>query len=526
VTHSVHPDQPPRAPAAEASMRPLIWTVCALAVSTVALIIIGNGNPVLAVVPLGGLLFLLMLGRMPLRWPVLVMVFCGITLENPGDAPAEGKWKSPLYPLGALLMAQLKQTIPVGALVITGIDVLLILLTGIMIHRRITSSTIDNVATSPTPRPLVYAAWICLGGTVLIWMFGLATGGSFRFSLWQVQRIIYLPLMFLFLQAIVPGARSQYIGARFLLSAAALKACVAIYVHNTVSDITYSTTHPDSMLFAGALTLLIVTLFEKPNRESFGRFALLAPLLIGGMVANNRRLVWVELTLSLVFMTALTRLTPLKRKIIRGFLVILPIIPVYLAAGWNHPTGVFGPVRTVRSVIDSKSDGSTEWRDLENYNLFSTIKNHPVAGTGFGHPYEQVLQLPDVSSVYELEPYCPHNSVLGLWAYTGFIGFSAIWSLVGVGMYFAGRILRLAREPDDRIAALGCIAIFVIYMFHCYGDMGLGTWMSVFLVSFALTIVSKMATRLGAWPGAAPALAPPPPDVRAMSPYQARLPGN
>lgn len=524
MTHSVHPSSPAR-PEAEASMRPLVWTVCGLAVSTLALIIIGNGNPLFAVVPLFGLLFLLMLSKMPLRWPVLTMVFCGITLENPGDVPAEGYWKSPLYPLGALLMAQLKQTIPVGALVITGIDVLLILLTGLMIHRRITNSTIDKTVTSSTPRPLVLAAWTCLAGVALIWGWGLATGGSFRYSLWQVQRIIYLPLMFLFLQAIVPGAKAATIGAKMLLTAAAIKSCVAIYVHANFPKASFATTHPDSMLFASAMALLVVMLFEKPCKASFWRFMGLAPLIIWGMVANNRRLVWVELTLSIIFMTALTRMTPLKRKIVRGFAIIAPLIPIYLAAGWNHPTGAFAPVRTVRSVIDSKSDGSTEWRDLENYNLFSTIKDHPVIGTGFGHPYEMVIQLPDVSSVYELEPYCPHNSVLGMWAYTGLIGFSCMWTITGIGIYFAGRIVRAATDPDDRIAALGCIAVFVIYMFHCYGDMGLGTWMSVFLVSFALTVVAKMSTRLGIWPNSSAVPVPAAPNG-VVSPYQARLPGN
>ena len=525
MTDSLPATQPRSAPA-EASSRPLVVVVALLALSTIALIIIGNGNPLFAVVPLGGFLFLLMLVKMPLRWPALAMVFCGITLENPGDVPAEGRWKSPLYPLGALLMAQLKQTIPIGALVITGVDVLLILLTALLIHRRVVGSKIDAVGWFPTPRPMVLAAWVCLSGAIFIWGFGLATGGSFRFSLWQVQRMIYLPLVFLFLQAAIPGAGLNQTAGRMLLTSAAIKAAMAIYVVHILPDVSYATTHTDSMLFAAAMCVLVLLMFEKPSRSSLLRFVFLVPLLVTGMIANNRRLVWVELSLGLVFVMALSRLTPIKRSILRVILFILPIMPIYLGAGWNHATGVFAPVRTIRSVVDSKSDGSTQWRDLENYNLFWTIKGHPVLGTGLGHPYDTPIVLPDVSSVYELEPYCPHNSVLGLWAYTGYFGFSAIWSIMGVAVYFTGRVIRAATDPDDRVAALGCMAVFVIYMFHCYGDLGLGTWMSVFLVSFAMVMVAKMCTRLGVWPGGTPAPVAQRATTRAIRPEASRFSGG
>jgi hypothetical protein len=36
-------------------------------------------------------------------------------------------------------------------------------------------------------------------------------------------------------------------------------------------------------------------------------------------------------------------------------------------------------------------------------------------------------------------------------------------------------------------------------MVHCYGDMGLGTWTSVFTVGAALALVGKQAVATGAW---------------------------
>ena len=43
-------------------------------------------------------------------------------------------------------------------------------------------------------------------------------------------------------------------------------------------------------------------------------------------------------------------------------------------------------------------------------------------------------------------------------------------------------------------------AVVVIYLAHCYGDMGLGTWTSVFTVAPALVVVGQLAIKTGAWP--------------------------
>ncbi len=42
--------------------------------------------------------------------------------------------------------------------------------------------------------------------------------------------------------------------------------------------------------------------------------------------------------------------------------------------------------------------------------------------------------------------------------------------------------------------------MIVIYEVHCYGDMGLGTWTSVFTVAPALAVVAQLAVATGAWP--------------------------
>ena len=91
------------------------------------------------------------------------------------------------------------------------------------------------------------------------------------------------------------------------------------------------------------------------------------------------------------------------------------------------------------------------WRDLENYDLFYTLRHNPVLGTGYGHGYTEVVWLPDVSNAYALYRFLPHNSILGLWAYGGLVGFTALWTMLVVGVFLAARAYRHAvtrRRPD------------------------------------------------------------------------------
>src|SRR4029077_4800480 len=124
--------------------------------------------------------------------------------------------------------------------------------------------------------------------------------------------------------------------------------------------------------------LLVVVFFERPSLRNFLLACCTLPLLTWGMIANNRRLVWVELLAGLVVLYFITPFTRLKKRVVQGLAVSLPVIVIYLAFGWNSGSRVFSPVRTLRSVMDSDTDSSTRWRDLENYNLFATVRSHPL----------------------------------------------------------------------------------------------------------------------------------------------------
>jgi O-antigen ligase len=163
---------------------------------------------------------------------------------------------------------------------------------------------------------------------------------------------------------------------------------------------------------------------------------------------------------------------------------------------------MFAPVKTLRSVGDSEVDSSTLYRDLENYNLLDTLRQNPFMGTGFGHPFAEVVKLPDISFFKEYR-YMPHNSVLGLWAFTGAFGFTGLTFAIVVGVYCAARSYQSARTADERIAAFMVIATVLIYFIQCWGDIGFSERRGIHLLGPALAIAGQLAVSTGAWRGTA-----------------------
>lgn len=490
---------------------PSFWLLFVLfcALSTLA-ILAGGGSLAVALAPLLAAATVYAMWRLPLRYVTLTLTFFALTLENPSDSPAVGRWMSPLYPLGTLLLAHLNLTFPSQKwMFFSGVDLILLimlLIAAVRWGRR--PATLRSAAENAGPMRLF--AGVSVAGACFMWLWGYVQGGSdIASSLWQMQRVVYLPVFCVLFQLTLRGHRDRLALAKVVIAAAAVKAMVAIYVVATVlplppaTVLDYATTHADSMLFATAFCVVVAILMDAPSRGWLKLAAIILPLLAAGMVANHRRIVWVETAAGLVAIYALMRRGRVKRFIARALAFASPLAALYVIVGWGSPSKVFGPVSILRSIVDSKADGSTEWRDWENYNLFFTIKQSPIFGTGYGHGYIETVKLPDISQAYSLYRFIPHNSILGLLAYGGIVGFTALTAMVFVGVYLAVRSVRCATRDADRAAAISAAATIVVYLVHCYGDMGLGAWTSIFTAGPALAVASQLAVVTGAWRGRA-----------------------
>lgn len=481
----------------------------ALALAVIA-VLIDNGGLGWMIGPVVLLLAWFAMARVPIRISMLVLMFFALTLENPSENPAAGQWKSPLFTLGALMLVHLKQVIG-GWIFFSGMDMMLVALIVITFLRRFSNSKIDKIGSAPTPKPLLKLAHLSLAAVPFIWLVGKLRGGADgSMALWQMDRVMYLPMVFLLFHVGLRGPQDHVILGKVVLAAAVLRSCQAIYVQYLVdrlpnpetgmrSVLDYATTHHDSMLFAWAAVILASLIIHKAGKRAVWVTVAVLPVLVGGMIANERRMVWLQIILVFLTMYLATPPNAMKRKLQKVVLAAIPFAAAYVAAGWNAPDGgFFAPVQTIRSAVDSDVDASTLWRDIENFDLIFTFRQNPIFGTGYGHGFIEVVPLPPVD--YPLERFIPHNSILGLWAYAGYVGYTALTLLWVAGVYFAMRAYHASRVPLDKAAAMASMGAVLIYYVQCYGDMGLGSWTGVFMMGASLAVAGKLAVATGAWP--------------------------
>jgi hypothetical protein len=469
-------------------------------VLTIGAVIASDGSVAAAVAPAVVAAVVAWMWKAPLRASVLLLMFTGLVLEDPAQLPAGGAWRSPLYTLGALMLAHLNVTTGIGALFFSGIDVLIGFLFVVIVHRRLAqrgAARVDSGDVNPI-RPF---AWLSLLGTFAWWGYGVLHGGNVSASLWQINKLYYLPLLAILFDTAFGESRSYAPLGRVLVLAACVKAAFAVWVGWVAapSGTPYATTHADSLLFASAISLIIALAMDRdaPGR----RMALLGalPLIVAGTIANNRRVAWVAVAWAAASYYLVTPSSPRKRALTRAGLLSLPFLVAYVAVGSGSDSKVFAPARLVVSVLDSDADSSTRWRDMENFNLVHNIGANPLFGTGFGHEYVERWPLPDVSKGFAMYRYLPHNGVLALIAFCGYFGFLAQWLLLVSGLFFAALAYRHAGRPVERVATLCSVAAIVIYMIGGYGDTVLGSWSGVFIVAPALALSGRLAAATGAW---------------------------
>jgi hypothetical protein len=461
---------------------------------TVAAAVAGNGNIGMAVAPVVMVALLGLLWVIPLRIPLFAFVFLGLGI----DAADEGPWNSPFAPIGHILFHNINKTIPIEALAIPLLAVVLCYLLVIHIHRRISQSGIDGVVTG-FANPMAWAIGISFLVVLAECANGLRAGGETQMAKIQVQSFLLTLMMGYLLSVSLRGVRDFRILGGVILVAAVSKSLMAIWIMHIIPtamvDPAYATTHGDSILFAGAAAIVIARFAERPG----SRNALLAmgmlPILAGAMIKNNRRIAWVEVVASLAVVYVLGRRTRIRQMLT---VAAVPLLLAYVGIGWNSNSSVFAPVRSLRTVGDADIDSSTLFRDLENFNLLATLRIRPIIGTGFGQQFDEPVTTPDLPSFREYR-YMPHNSVLGLWGFTGWLGFTGLFTALVAAIFWAARSYRFARLADERTASLVVISFVLIYLIQCWGDIGFSERNSVFLVGSALGVAARLAVSTGAW---------------------------
>jgi hypothetical protein len=374
---------------------------------------------------------------------------------------------------------------------------------------------VARTAISPRSRPLApplrYAMWAFIAAIVALALTGLARGGEMDPAYWQVRQLVYLPVFAWLLSQALDRPRDHLLLAPLVLSVAVIKAAVGLYFHfaiarpqGLVPPVILS--HSETMLFCLSAALVAVRWLENPDARSLRRCLWFLPTMLLVIWLNNRRIAYVGLAGVALVVWKFTRWNVAKQAVARAGLFAIPLFVIYVGAGWTSDAPAFKPVASIRTMIspdknvaEAGADSSTRAREIENFNLSQTARQHPL-GTGLGHGYEEVIQGPDISTDFSLYRYIPHNSVLWMMATGGPLGFFLLWSLFVVGIYLAARAHRLAATPTERMSALASICAQLLFLIQAWGDMGTQNWSTTWLAAAALAVAGKLALSTGAWP--------------------------
>lgn len=481
----------------------------AFAVFTLVCVLLGGLSSLLfgtslavAVVPPALIIAVVTLRRLPLRSLILLLFFTLMTVDNPQERPAQNFWQSPLFPLGQLLYDNLNKVLPVQALRFSGLDLIFSgLLFMLSLRRYIGGRRRDEL---PTPSALYFG--LMLSFLTLVWLeiYGLAHGGDFKNSLWQIRQMLWMPLVTFIFSMTLRGSADLKTLATSILVSAVIKVFFGAYYYYMVARPAgnykphYCLTHSDTVLFVTALYVLVAMYWEMRSRFTLLLNLIIQPLIWFGIQINNRRLAYASFLMGAAFMFSIVQ-GPVKKRIMRVVFVIAPVLVPYVAVGWNSSSAIFTPVKSISSMF-SKEDSSTLSRVVENDNLVRTFQQQPIIGSGFGHPYDEQTVGDSIADAFALYRYIGHNTILWLWSLAGLVGFTGVWLVYPIAVFLTVRSYRFARKKEQRAAALVVLGVLVAGMFQAWGDMGLVSWITTLLVAMGMAVASKLAVETGAWP--------------------------
>lgn len=493
--------RPPRLARAErgTTNRAMKGVVIVVAISV--LIMLMTGNLVAAQVPVVAVILGAVVWSQPARRTVSVVVFAQFFFFTPPYASGP-LFTALMKPGSEVVNGLLKTVTGISVLSFTGIELAFVCLFVLLAIREVRGERIDAEGRVPGARVLFVFLGLELVTALLLELWGIATGGSAKLSVFQLRPFIVLPLQTIVLSYALRDSRDFRRLAVWATVAATLKIALGVYFLNkdawsigVVSS--YMTSHGDTVLFVVILFAWFAAWAHAPSWPRFLGMAMVVSWMLVGIVVNERRLAWVSLVASIaVFYMTVNGM--LRRRANLALLCMLPFIAIYLGIATKVKTGIFKPGATLMGIANT-ADPSSQWRILEMQNLVWNLQQHRVIGTGFGKEWEEVVKLPSVAQDFKEYRTVAHNSVLWILQLSGMVGFAFIWMPIMVGIFLAARSYRFARTTSERTCAATLIAIALCYVNQAWGDVGIVDPLNTMMLSLGLALAGKLAIETGAW---------------------------
>jgi hypothetical protein len=354
--------------------------------------------------------------------------------------------------------------------------------------------------------PAMRTALLVLLGTTVSWfVFGLTRGGEVRFASWQTYLILSAVLV-AFTVAATHKTAADFRGlARWLLAAALYRALMCWISYFTWARAivgesgAFLTTHDDTICWVVSVLVLVAEMIEKRATRTVLRNLFLIVFLMGAIQFNSRRIAWVSLAMGVAVLYFLIPYGKAKKRINRVGMILAPIVLLYVVVGWGRASPIFLPLRSL-STVSTQEDGSTLARNAENLGLIATAKYASfLTGTGWGRPYVFLTMKYDISGAFELWRYIPHNSILGLLAFTGVLGFIGFWTPLPTSVFLNARVARMAADPRLRTVGLVGAAQLIVACNQLYGDMGLFSLDAMYVMAVSYAIALRVPVTAGVW---------------------------
>jgi hypothetical protein len=380
--------------------------------------------------------------------------------------------------------------------------------------------------------PLGIMVMVVFGVAVAVELFGLARGGIFHISLWELRPFVYLATAYLLASQLVSRRAALEAILWAMVIGTGLKG-----IEGTERVFTWASIVPkpeailehDESFFFSCYILLTVSLWLFGKRGWLRWVAtLLLPFVVTADLGNNRRAAWVILPAGLLALAVVYYVRTPARRMVTAWIVgvLLAMGAGYVTTFKNQGSLVAEPARAIWSQFqpDPRDAASNEYRTLENLNLAIDIRSAVFTGTGFGVPIDHPIPIFDASNIDPLINFIPHNNILYIWLRLGTLGCVAFWCLVGAAIVSA---CRLARHPDRDLALFGALGMFAVmaWLVEGYFDMGIVSFRIILLIGTvlgAVTAAHRMAAAEARAAAAAEESAAPTPPLRILPPDRRR----
>jgi len=366
--------------------------------------------------------------------------------------------------------------------------------------------------------------YLAMGTTVLWFFLGVLRGGDARMASWQVYLMLAMPVTAFAVAGAFTKAAHYRTLAKAIVAAGFYRAVMCLiyyfgYVRPSgLEPPATLTTHEDSVLWV--VTAMIVVVNWLNNRDVMAKLGafLGMPVLILAIHFNNRRLAWMSLFLCLIVLYFLMPKSKPKNRLRKVARMIVPVVATYVMVGWGRTEPIFKPVAAF-STVSEASDNSTKARNVENLSLIATASFGSLTGTGWGHRYIELSNRYSIAHATELWPYVPHNSILGLFAYTGFLGVMGFWMIFPTAMLLHARTVVVSSHPMIRGVGLLGVLSLVVALNQLFGDMGIFEKSNMYMIGMSMGAAMRVPIEAEAWttrsppdlkrPGAPPPEPPP-----------------